>query len=81
MRQVAAQSVAQPPKQSPVESTTVPLDMGGGGASPPPRPPKKNPSSTMQLTPQAPDNLPFLKASNDDNFLSLYSRLTYNIVD
>jgi len=79
MRQVAAQSVAQPPKQTPVETAVVPMDMGSqGNENKPANTPTPPPPPTLAKQDQA--SLPFLSATNDDNFLSLYSRLTYNIV-
>ena len=42
---------------------------GGGGISAPPPTPQSGPS------------VPFLSATNTDNFLVLYSRMVYNIVD
>lgn len=79
VNQAAAQSVAQPPKQTPVETAVVPMDMGSqGNENKPANTPTPPPPPTLAKQDQA--SLPFLTATNDDNFLSLYSRLTYNIV-
>jgi len=42
---------------------------GGGGISAPPSPQQNGPTQ------------PFLSPSNPNNFLTLYSRMVYNIVD
>jgi hypothetical protein len=73
-RQQIAQQVAQPPAmQQPV---VMPINLGGGGqqqtgggVSAPPPSQGSGPS------------VPFLPAGNPDNFLVLYSRMVYNIVD
>jgi lysozyme len=68
-----------PPSQQQQQPVVMPIDLsgggqqqtggGGGGTSGPP-PSKGNGPS-----------VPFLPASNTDNFLVLYSRMVYNIVD
>jgi hypothetical protein len=75
-----ATNVSQP-AQSAVQSQTniVPIDLsgampqqsqgGGGGVSAPPSTQKNGPS------------VPLLPSANTDNFLVLYSRMVYNIVD
>lgn len=77
-RQQAAQQVAQPPVSQQMQQPVVlPIDLtggtqqqtGGGGMSAPPPSQKNGPS------------VPFLPAANTDNFLVLYSRMVYNIVD
>ena len=72
--------VAQPTQQKP-QINYLPIDMsgggqqaqqqpsGGGGISAPPSPQQKGPTQ------------PFLPPSNPNNFLTLYSRMVYNIVD
>ena len=72
-------TVSQPAQQKP-QINYLPIDMsggeqqaqqpsGGGGISAPPPTPQSGPS------------VPFLSATNTDNFLVLYSRMVYNIVD
>ena len=72
--------VAQPVQQQ-SQVNYLPIDMsgggqqaqqqpsGGGGISAPPSPQQKGPTQ------------PFLPPSNPNNFLTLYSRMVYNIVD
>jgi hypothetical protein len=78
MRQKIAQQVAQPPpSQQQQQPIVMPIDMsgvtqqqtGGGGVSAPPSTQRNGPS------------VPLLPAANTDNFLVLYSRMVYNIVD
>ena len=77
-RQKIAQQVAQPPpSQQQQQPIVMPIDMsgvtqqqtGGGGVSAPPSTQRNGPS------------VPLLPAANTDNFLVLYSRMVYNIVD
>ena len=77
-RQQAAQQVAQAPVSQQMQQPFVmPIDLtggtqqqtGGGGMGAPPPSQKNGPS------------VPFLPAANTDNFLVLYSRMVYNIVD
>jgi hypothetical protein len=77
-RQQIAQQVAQPPpSQQQQQPIVMPIDMsgatqqqtGGGGVSAPPSTQRNGPS------------VPLLPAANTDNFLVLYSRMVYNIVD
>lgn len=77
-RQQAAQQVAQAPASQQMQQPVVlPIDLtggtqqqtGGGGMTAPPPSQKNGPS------------VPFLPAANTDNFLVLYSRMVYNIVD
>ena len=76
--QQVAQSVSRPPTQQPAQVTVAPMNMAspqtqstpaGGKSIPPPQMAKGGVS------------VPFLTSSNDDNFLTLYSKLVYNIVD
>lgn len=75
-QKAVAQQVSQPPVQQSSDVNVVPVNLaqgpgkGGrkqtiGGESPPP------PGSSV----------PFIMASNEDNFLTLYSKMVYNIVD
>ena len=77
-RQQIAQQVAQAPaSQQQQQPIVMPIDMsgaaqqqtGGGGVSAPPSTQRNGPS------------VPLLPAANTDNFLVLYSRMVYNIVD
>jgi len=77
-RQQMAQQVAQPPpSQQNQQPIIMPINLGGGmqqqasggGMGAPPPSQKDGPS------------VPFLPAGNSDNFLVLYSRMVYNIVD
>ena len=76
--QQVAQSVSRPATQQPAQVTVAPMNMAspqtqstpaGGKSIPPPQMAKGGVS------------VPFLTSSNDDNFLTLYSKLVYNIVD
>ena len=76
--QQVAQSVSRPPTQQPAQITVAPMNMAspqtqstasGSKSIPPPQMAKGGVS------------VPFLSSSNDDNFLTLYSKLVYNIVD
>ncbi len=77
-QQQVAQTVSRPPVQQAPQITVAPMNMAspqtqstetGGRVIPPPQ--KINGGVSV----------PFLSSSNDDNFLSLYSKLVYNIVD
>ena len=76
---LAASKIAQPPP-SPAATTSqvsmVPLDMssggGGGGGSSAMSPPQRAGSGPT---------VPLLPSSDPDNFMTMYSRIVYNIVD
>lgn len=76
--QQVAQTVSQPPAQQSSRVTVAPMDMTSpqtqsrkvGDQSIPP--PAMNKGGVT---------VPFLSSSNSDNFLTLYSRIVYNIVD
>ena len=76
--QQVAQTVSQPPAQQSSTVTVAPMDMTSpqtqsrkvGDKSIPP--PAMNKGGVT---------VPFLSSSNNDNFLTLYSRIVYNIVD
>jgi muramidase (phage lysozyme) len=77
-QQQIAQTVSQPPVQQTSQITVAPMNMAspqtqstkvGDNAIPPPAMSKGGIS------------VPFLSSSNNDNFLTLYSRIVYNIVD
>ena len=76
--QQVAQSVSRPPTQQPAQVTVAPMNMAspqtqstkvGDKAIPPP------------VMSKGGVTLPFLSSSNNDNFLTLYSKIVYNIVD
>lgn len=77
-QQVArAQSISQPPPQQQAQVNIIPMDLsggrqqssGGGNVVPPPSQPKQGPT------------VPFFPSGNPENFLVLYSKMVYNIVD
>lgn len=76
--QQATQKVAQPPpSQQQGQVNIIPVDLGGqqqqssggGTLTPPPATKKSGPT------------VPILSSKNPDNFLVLYSRMVYNVVD
>lgn len=80
-QQQIAQTVAQPPASTTPQVTVAPLNLsspqsqGGGGAG-----------AGEQVViggggKQPGPTVPFLSSSNNDNFLLLYSKMVYNIVD
>jgi len=75
-QQQLSKQVAQPPATQKTSTVNV-LPMGGGtgqsGGSPQ--------SQTMSSGSLSGNKIPFLYASNDDNFLTLYSKMVYSIVD
>jgi len=74
-RQQIAQQVAQPPAmQQPV---VMPINLGGGGQQQTSGGGVSGPPPSQGSGP----SVPFLPAANTDNFLVLYSRMVYNIVD
>lgn len=80
MQQRVAQKVSQPPpSQSEPQVNIMSLDMTGGQ--------KQQQSSAMTAPPpggaekSSGPTIPLLPASNPENFLVLYSRMVYNIVD
>lgn len=79
-QQQIAKTVSQPPaSQSQPQVTIAPLSMGsqesGGTQKPPALPPMKSGGNGDS------GGVPFLPAGNSDNFLTLYSKMVYNIVD
>ena len=77
-QQQVAQAVSQPPTQQKSQVTVAPMNMaspqtqsaGQGGKSIPP------PQMSVGGV-----SVPFFSSSNTDNFLTLYSKIVYNIVD
>jgi hypothetical protein len=55
--------------------------MSGGGEQQAQQSPVGGDISAPSPTPQSGPSVPFLSATNNDNFLVLYSRMVYNIVD
>lgn len=78
MTQLRAQAISQPAQQVPqtislpptvIDATSQQQDSGGGGVVSPPPPS----GGTIDI--------PMLPTGNPDNFLTMYSRIVYNIVD
>jgi hypothetical protein len=76
--QQVAQSVSRPPVQQPSQINVAPMNM----ASPQTQSTKMG-DKTIQppIMSKGGVSVPFLSSSNNDNFLTLYSKLVYNIVD
>jgi len=73
-------TVSQPAQQKP-QVNYLPIDMSGGGEQQAQQSPGGGDISAPSPTPQSGPSVPFLSATNTDNFLVLYSRMVYNIVD
>lgn len=73
-----AQTVAQPPPAPQTTVTVAPVNVAspqtqsGGGQ-------QKTIPPTQKMT--GGGSVPFLRSSNDDNFLTIYSKMVYNVVD
>ena len=76
-QQQIAQTVAQPAQQKP-QVTVLPMAMNTG-TSTPPKPPSSGRSPAPNMT--GGRMLPAVSSANHDNFLTLYSKMVYNIVD
>jgi hypothetical protein len=72
-------TVSQPAQQKP-QVNYLPIDMSGGEQQAQ-QSPGGGDISAPSPTPQSGPSVPFLSATNTDNFLVLYSRMVYNIVD
>jgi hypothetical protein len=75
-QQVAQQVSQPPPSQQKPQVNFLPLNTGD------PQPPKsrgQRPASSPSMT--SGKSAPFLSSTNHDNFLTLYSKIVYNIVD
>jgi hypothetical protein len=77
-KSTTAQAISQPPpSQAEPQVNIMPIDMTGG---------QQQSASSSSLSPspskktQGP-SVPFLPSGNPDNFLLLYSKMVYNIVD
>jgi len=77
-QQQLAQSVSQPPPQQQTQVTVAPMNMTSPQAQSTPVTGKTIPPPQMS---NGGVSVPFFSSSNNDNFLSLYSKLVYNIVD
>ena len=81
-QQQQIRTIAQPPPQQQPQTNIIPIDMSGGGQQAQQQSPGGGggisaPPPSRQSGPTA----PFLSSSNPDNFLVLYSRMIYNLVD
>lgn len=77
MQQQVAQQVSKPiVAQAQQQVNVVPLNMGQQGARAMSKPPT---TSAGKISGES--SIPFLPSSNPDNFLTLYSKMVYNIVD
>ena len=76
--QQIAQTVAQPAQQKP-QVTVLPMAMNAGSTPTPPKPPSSGGPPVPNMT--GGRMLPHLSSTNHDNFLTLYSKMVYNIVD
>ena len=76
--QQVAQTVSQPPAQQSSTVTVAPMDM----TSPQTQSTKMGDKAIQPpVMNKGGVSVPFLSSSNNDNFLTLYSRIVYNIVD
>jgi hypothetical protein len=74
--QQVSQTVAQPPPQQQSQVNVVPINLG---SQQPQRPTSSGSPQPAQMS--SGRQSPSMNASNDDNFLTLYSKMVYNIVD
>lgn len=75
---LAASNIAQPPPTQQSTPTVLPLPMDNGGA------PSKPAPNVMQAPPSTPNGsyaATLLGSSDVENFFTLYSKITFNIVD
>ena len=72
--------VAQPVQQQP-KANIITIDMSGGGQQTQQQSPSGGGISAPPSPQQKGPTQPFLPPSNPNNFLTLYSRMVYNIVD
>lgn len=74
-----AQSVAQPPStQSKAQVNVVPLDMSTPQAQSAPKGQQAPPPPVLS---KGGASVPFLTSTNHDNFMTLYSKIVYSLVD
>jgi len=76
--QQVAQSVSRPPVQQPSQINVAPMNMASPQTQSTKMGDKTIPPPIMS---KGGVSVPFLSSSNNDNFLTLYSKLVYNIVD
>jgi hypothetical protein len=76
--QQVAQTVAQPPPQQQTQVTVAPMNMASPQTQSAKIGDKSVPAPVMS---NGGISVPFLSSSNTDNFLTLYSRMVYNIID
>ena len=76
--QQVAQTVAQPPPQQQTQVTVAPMNMASPQTQSTKVGDKSIPPPVMN---KGGVTVPFLSSSNNDNFLTLYSKIVYNIVD
>ena len=76
--QQVAKTVSQPPPQQKSQVNVVPMNMASPQTQSTKMGDKAIPTPIMN---KGGVNVPFLSSSNNDNFLTLYSRIVYNIVD
>jgi hypothetical protein len=75
---LSATTVSQPPpSQQQQQPIIMPINLGGGGQQQSGGGGMSGPPPSQGSGP----SVPFLPAGNPDNFLVLYSRMVYNIVD
>ncbi len=75
-QQVAQQVSQPPPSQQKPQVNVLPLNTGTPQSQ---KPRGQRPSPAPNMT--SGNNAPFLPSTNHDNFLTLYSKIVYNIVD
>jgi hypothetical protein len=79
-RQQQIAQVSQPVQTQP-QVNYIPIDMSGGGKQTQQSSSSGEGISAPPPTSQSGPTVPFLSSSNSDNFLVLYSRMIYNLVD
>ena len=77
-QQQIAQTVAQPPPQQQPQVTVLPMNLGNQQQQSQ-KPTSSGAPQPAQMSSGA--QAPSMNSSNDDNFLTLYSKMVYNIVD
>jgi hypothetical protein len=75
--QAISTPVQRPPATVSLPPTVVDATGAGGGSEAPPSAPPTIPAAPLGGGPE----VPFLPTANPDNFLTMYSRMVYNIVD
>jgi hypothetical protein len=75
--QAISTPVQRPPATVSLPPTVIDATGAGGGTEAPPSAPPNIPAAPLGGGPE----VPFLPTANPDNFLTMYSRMVYNIVD